>query len=579
MIKNLLVVFTLLFSLLLNNIAFSEDKFLPQDEAFYPTLTQDNEKVTIHFEIAKNYYLYQEMFKYEGINSTISSMNIPEGIDHDDEYMGKTHIYYNNLDVTFNLSETKVFPQIKITYQGCTKGLCYPPIEKTFTLDRIDPSLIKKDTPTKDLDLKNQESNNQAQSIEVEEGSGFISLNDSNQIYNMVNQKGIIIGLVMFFLFGILLSLTPCVFPMYPIWSAIILSNKEKSLKTSIIYSFAYIQGLSITYMLVGITIASLGASFHAFIQQPLVLGIFCILFIVFALSMFGLFDFSIPTKIINKLEFISNKQKSTSIIGVFIMGAISAIIASPCTTAPLAGALIFIVQDANILKGAINLYALGLGMGLPLVIIGVLGQRFLPKNGNWMYRIKVLCGFLMLAVPLFLIKNFINTQIFISLWILLALAICCYLVFALNLRFKKILTTLASLIAICFIAYTFIYQTNELNSDNFIEVATNKVLDEELKTNNLTILDFRAKWCTSCKKLEHETFKDKNVIEAFKDYRLLFTDITENSSLGMEIAQKYDVKGVPVILVFKHGQLIKKFEGFQEPNNFAQELNKLKAN
>lgn len=556
---------------LFNFCISSEQNFLSVDEAFKPTLTQNDNEVIITFDIAPNYYLYQEKFKHEPIRSSIAKFEIPNGISHNDEYMGLSHIYYNSVNLKFYLTKTEPFSQIKLTYQGCTEGMCYPPTEKIFSLERITTPYTEKETTQK---VENENITNSSENSFISFSS--IQTSDSNAIYQKIKNSGFVIGLILFFLFGVLLSMTPCVFPMYPIWSSIILGNHQRTIKTNLIYSFAYIQGIAISYMIAGLCIASLGAKFHTFIQQPIVLGLLSIFFIILALSMFGLFNLTLPTKFVNKLEILSSKQKAGSFIGVFLMGVISAIIASPCTTAPLAGALLFIIQDGNILKGASNLYVLGLGMGTPLIIIGILGQKFLPKNGNWMYLIKILCGLLMLTVPLFLLQSLIPTMILYSLWIILSLIGLLYILWYFKILNKKYFIIFSTLSLILTFSYIFINYENFCYKDNFIEVKTLSELDKVLQNKEYVILDFRADWCTSCKQLEKETFTNSEVIESFKKYTLLFTDTTNTDSPGLSIAQKYNVQGVPVILVFKNGEIVKQFNGFQEPKNFAETINKI---
>ncbi len=545
----------------------STDQYLPVDDAFNPTLIQDDNKVTIRFAIAPKYYLYQERFSYEPINTAIAKFELADGISHNDEYMGLSHIYHNSVDLNFFLAKTDPFPQIKVTYQGCTEGMCYPPTSKTFTLDRI-VTPYKATEAFPPTAIETIKSNDTSFSTFTS-----LSLEDGNGIYHHVKNNGLFTGLLIFFLLGVLLSLTPCVFPMYPIWSAIILGNREKNLKTNVIYSFSYIQGMAIAYMIAGVCIASLGAKFHAFIQQPIVLGVISALFIILSLSMFGLFNISLPTKFVNKLENISANQKAGSIAGVFFMGVISAIVASPCTTAPLAGALVFIIQDGDILKGALNLYFLGIGMGTPLVIIGILGQKFLPKNGNWMYRVKAICGFLMLAVPLFILQSYLSTQVLLSLWILLVCALIAYLFFSFNLAFRKGFTVALSICAMGTIYYIFLNTVEFSHKDNFEEVKTVSELTSILDNNKLVLLDFRAKWCKSCIKLEQETFTDKDVQQSLKDFKLVYADTTDTTNPSFEIVEKYQVNGVPVILAFKDGKLVKRFEGFQDATSFSKSI------
>lgn len=546
-----------------NSSIANSPKYLEVEKAFTPSLIQDNEKITINFDIAPNYYLYQERFKYQAINSKIAEVDIPLGLEHNDEYMGSSHIYYNNTKLNFTLSETNTFPQIKITYQGCTEGMCYPPTTKTFTLDKITVSQIA--SPIK---------NHQAEAKSQIPEKLSLSENDSRSIYNKVKSGNFIVGLFTFFALGILLSLTPCMFPMYPIWSAIILGDRKKSMKTTLLFSFTYVQGMAIAFMLAGLTIASAGAKFHSFLQQPLVLAGFSTLFIILALSMFGLFNLALPSKFINRMQNLSEHQKGGSFIGVFMMGVISAIIASPCTTAPLMGALIFIVQDGNITRGAINLYVMAIGMGTPLFVIGLLGHKCLPKSGNWMNKIKVLCGFLMLAVPLFLMNSFIPTAIMYMLITTLSTACLIYLAIASNIKFGKLLAVLFLFIGIAVSIISFTCTTSTSKTSIFSQINTDSELNKALSLNKIVILDLRADWCRECIHYEETTFKDSKVQAAISDFALLFADVTDANNQAYELMTKYEIKGVPAILIFKDGKLIYQIDGYLNADDFTTTIN-----
>ncbi len=472
--------------------------------------------------------------------------------------MGLSHIYYKNAELEFNIIKTAPLPQVLITYQGCTTDLCYPPITKTLNLKKITSS----------------ESATNASATVESTSQDNKPKDEAESLYQEIKGHGFLLGMLAFFVLGLLLSLTPCMFPMYPIWSAIILGGRKKNFATAFSFSFAYIQGMAITYMLIGFALASAGAKFHAFTQQPIVLIAISVLFIVLALSMFGVFNIALPNSLTTKLQNLSDKQKGGSFIGVFIMGVISAIVASPCTTAPLAGALMFIIQDGNMIKGGIYLYILALGMGTPLFIFGLLGQKYLPRSGNWTQIIKTLCGFIMLSVPIILLQNFLPKWLIIVHVILIATATISYLFYVLSKTHKKIFTSVCAITGIVLsILGGLSVNTVEENSI-FKEVMSVNDLEAVLNSQNEVILDLRADWCRECKHYENTTFKDSKVQAYLKTRGAYFADVTSQDSSAFPIMQKYEVTGIPAILVFQNGKLTKKISGYHDAEDFLKLLN-----
>ncbi|MGN1394598.1 MAG: protein-disulfide reductase DsbD [Succinivibrionaceae bacterium] len=537
-------------------------QFLPIEEAFIPSFTQNNNQITVKFNIHPKCYLYQERFKILGTNVSVEDVEIPEGEYHNDEYMGPSHIYHNQVEFTVHLSNNSSQDsekKLEITYQGCTEGVCYPPTIFNIPISNFDNVI-----------------SNQIQKTEQSENLDF-NQNNSHSIYEYIKSASFLVGLAIFYALGLLLCFTPCMFPMYPIWSSIILGNKKKNFKTSLIYSFAYIQGIAITYMSVGIAIAYTGAKFHATLQQPLFLIGVSIIFFLLACSMFGVFTITLPNSFTSKIQNISDKFQGGTIIGVFVMGAISAIVASPCTTAPLAGALMFIVQDGSILKGGLYLYVLSLGIGTPLFIIGLIGQKYLPKNGNWMIKIKVIFGFILLGTPLLLLHSFIPSYIIKSLTILLLGSCIIYLI---NINYSKKIIASLCLIALTLTTTTYLYNNESINnhSINKIQHINNiNELNSFIKNNRLVMIDVRADWCRECIHYEETTFKNKNVIKALRDFKVAQIDISNLSNEKQDILNKYKVNGVPSILFFKNDKMIKKIDGYLDDTNFLQVLTSFK--
>ena len=538
----------------------NEDEFLKVDEAFIFDFHQQDKKLTVSFNIKDGYYLYQHQFKFTPENADISPVQLPKGIEHNDEYFGIQEIFPSSIEIPIEVNATGDNPSLVIRYQGCAKkGLCYPPTTKTIPLDPVNNANnatnndVLADLTTTSV-ANDQPENKQSEQFELAD---------------MLAGDSLFLTLIAFFLGGLLLSFTPCVFPMYPILTGIIVGQGDKlSTKRAFSLSFFYVQGMAITYTILGIVVALAGAQFQAMFQHPAVLIVLSVLFIFLALSMFGLFNLALPSSWQNKLNNISNNQKGGSYGGVIAMGAISGLVASPCTTAPLTGALIFIADSGDILTGASALYALSLGMGLPLLVLGSSGGKILPKAGNWMNIIKNIFGLLLLAVPIFLLERFIPTAATQVLWALLILATGSYFYvanqqssnknFAYGLRFALIFIML-------FFGANKLYQTvfpspviqqQSTQHQSFIKVNNLTELNQAIATANAegktVMLDLYADWCIACKEFEELTFPKENVQNALSNTVLLQIDLTDTGSqTSIEIMEHFDVFGLPSILFF----------------------------
>jgi thiol:disulfide interchange protein DsbD len=320
--------------------AFSNDEqFLPVDQAFSFNFYQNNNQLDVSFDIAPGYYLYRHQFKFKGVNSRFTSVSLPEGIDHEDEFFGVQKIFTEQLNFSVNLEEVNNNASIKIVYQGCAeKGLCYPPTSKVIQLSELIKTVV-----------------------DSADSTDNIKKSEQHQLSDMLKQDSLLLTLIAFFVGGLLLSFTPCVFPMYPILTGIIVGQSKSdtplTTKKAFTLSFFYVQGMAVTYTLLGIVVALAGAKFQAIFQHPAVLISLSVLFIFLALSMFGVFNLALPASWQNKLNALSNQQKGGSITGVLMMGVISGLVASPCTTAPLTGALLYISQTGDVILGASALY------------------------------------------------------------------------------------------------------------------------------------------------------------------------------------------------------------------------------
>jgi len=543
----------------------NEEEFLKPEQAFLFNFHQQNENLAITFDIAPGYYLYKKQFKFSGDKTDYAPVSLPTGVDHEDEFFGLQQIYTGQLKLKALLKKVKEGSTLSITYQGCAeKGLCFPPMTQTIELSEFDN--IANELQENVLNALNPTSITHAPKTV----NSITTASEQHQLADLLKGKNIWLTLAAFFVGGLLLSFTPCVFPMYPILTGIIVGQKGSlSTKKAFGLSFVYVQGMAITYTLLGIVVALAGAQFQAMFQHPAVLISLSILFIFLALSMFGVFNLALPSSWQNKLNNLSSDQKSGSYFGVFMMGAISGLVASPCTTAPLTGALLYISQSGDIALGASALYALSLGMGVPLLILGSSGGKLLPKAGNWMTVIKNIFGLLLLAVPIFLLERLIPELYSQILWISLLLVSASYF-YAEN---QKTSTNLAYglrhlvIFAMMFFGLNNAYQltqpTVSLNS-----IAEEKQHHSFKRVNNLAelratvkqantagktvMVDLYADWCIACKEFEKYTFPDKNVQRALANTLWLQMDLTDfGNKDNIEIMTEFDLFGLPSILFF----------------------------
>ena len=575
-----------------NTSLFSnDDEFLKVDQAFSFNFDQQNDQLHINFDISEGYYLYRHQFKFTVNNAKHSIIELPTGIDHEDEFFGVQQIYTGQLNFTINLEEASEDATITVRYQGCAeKGLCYPPTKKVIALN----SLTSKDAPTVFSALTTEKDNTTLTEPQTDSS-------EQHQLADMLKQDSLVLTLIAFFVGGLLLSFTPCVFPMYPILTGIIVGQgKALTTKKAFTLSFFYVQGMAVTYTLLGIVVALAGAQFQAVFQHPVILIALSVLFIFLALSMFGFFNLALPGSWQNKLNNLSNKQKGGSITGVVMMGVISGLVASPCTTAPLTGALLYISQTGDVVLGASALYALSLGMGLPLLILGSSGGKLLPKAGAWMNVIKNIFGFLLLAVPIFLLERFIPEIASQVLWTLLVLSAASYFYVAnINSNNKGFWFGTRSLVIflMLFFGANMAYQlvipnqnlsTTESNTtqevQHFTQVETLKELQSTIAQANMqgrtVMLDLYADWCIACKEFEKYTFPDSKVQKALANTLLLQIDLTDTGTdKNIEIMEHFNVFGLPSILFFNlQGEELdqQRITGFMEADEFSTHINTL---
>ncbi|GHG04435.1 protein-disulfide reductase DsbD [Thalassotalea marina] len=565
----------------------NENEFLKPDQAFNFNFAQNADHIEISFDIVDGYYLYKNKFVIEASNATIGEYQLPQGVDHEDEFFGKQQIYETPLSIKIPLMNIGDNAELMIRYQGCAKkGLCYPPEIKTIQLNKVTASA---QNVLAEMGLSSETTEPAPKTADNSNTS------EQHQLAQMLAGDNIWLTLAAFFLGGLLLSFTPCVFPMYPILTGIIVGQKNQlSTKRAFSLSFFYVQGMAITYTLLGIVVALAGAQFQAMFQHPVVLIILSALFIFLALSMFGVFNLALPNSWQNKLNNLSNSQKSGSYFGVLAMGAISGLVASPCTTAPLTGALLYISQSGDVALGAAALYALSIGMGLPLLILGSSGGKLLPKAGAWMNVIKNIFGLLLLAVPIFLLERFISANVIALLWLALVLSTGFYFIHITLSSAPSIKRHIASILVLIATMALVIYVTPQSQSPlqnseqtvqekSFVHVSNLAELMAEVKAANANgetvMVDLYADWCIACKEFEHKTFPKPIVQQALANTRLIQIDLTDTGSdTSVELMEHFDVFGLPSILFFDlNGKELdqRRVTGFMAAEEFATHVNK----
>lgn len=563
----------------------ANDQVLTPDQAFKLALSPQNTRlIKAQFTIAPGHYLYRDRIQFKSPHASIEKTYFPPGEIKKDPNFGETEVFHQSFvaDIALkDLADGRDTITLEATYQGCSeKGLCYSPIHKSFEIALTDTA-----------DIANNLQSNDDQATTLLKG-GKLWL--------------IVIG---FFGFGLLLALTPCVLPMIPILSGIIVGDKKAHHHdTSRLHSFnlslAYVFGMSLSYSLAGIAAGLSGQLLSNALQSPWMLGVTAIIFVFLAFSMFGFYELRLPSAIENRMVSVANGIKGGQFIGVFTMGALSALIVSPCVAAPLAGALIYISQTHDVVLGGIALFALSIGMGFPLLLIGASAGHILPKAGGWMTTVRNFFGVLMLGVAIYLISPVIPANLQMLLWAALLIIPSMYLhaldplppeaetgsrllkglgIMLLTLGLTLIVGAasgakspwqpLSGLVA---------NPANSSNSSlNFKRIHSIGELEEHVKNaqGKVVMLDFYADWCVACKELETFTFNDPAVKKALQNAVLLQADVTANAPEEVALLNKFKLFGPPGIVFFNksgHEVAALKVIGYQAPEDFIKVLNQL---
>ncbi len=573
------IVFTLVLGLAYLNAA----DFLMPDQAFKPyAKVNDNMQIQMGVKIAKDIYLYDKKLKIElvdGNGLSIANIQKPATVKHsgDDVYLQSPN-FIVTLKNDASLSGIKAV-KLKISYQGCSsQGLCYEPYNKIFTL-KVDASKLSSNAPKKlKKEVKSQ----------------------TDTIADTIKSSSFLVVLATFFGFGVLLSLTPCVFPMIPIISGVIISQGEGlTTKKAFALSLVYVLAMAIAYTIAGILAGLFGSNLQAALQTPWVVYSFAAIFVALAASMFGFYELKLPDALVTK---VSSNSKRSGFIGVAIMGFLSALIVGPCVAAPLAGALVYIGQTGDALLGGAALFSMSIGMGVLLILVGVSAGKFMPKPGPWMVMVNEIFGVLMLGVAIWMLEKVLPSSITILMYAMVGLGFSVHFgafdkeghSFKRTISLLLFIYSLALFISVLagvpsikqplgFLKPSVVTASSSIKTKEFqfTKVRSLEELNALLQKNKgkKIMLDFAADWCTACKELDEVTFADPRVRKKLSDYVLIRADLTKNGAKEKALSKAYGVFGPPAIIFFdKDLQVIEPqtIIGYMEPDEFLNHLNSL---
>ena len=571
-----------------------QQKFLEPEDALKQSFEKKEDKLIIHLKLGEKIYAYHDKLKVlikkpnskNSIN-IISKLDLPKAIFYQD-----TNVYFSDLkiEVPYSLIKQTLKSDtynLEFQYQGCsTKGLCYAPMTSNISLDLSKLGISSK--TSEKSKLSNED-------LQTKDNSYF---NESDLITNSLKEGNFLLILASFFGFGLLLSLTPCVFPMIPILSSIIISASQKKQITAsrgFFLSLVYVLSMSLAYTMAGVLAGLFGANLQVALQNPYVLVSFAFIFVVLAFSLFGYFKIEIPSSWQNKLNKNNGKKDKQGVLGIAIMGFLSALIVGPCVAPPLAGALIYIGQTGDALLGGLALFTLSLGMGVPLLLIGIGAGKYMPSAGEWMNNISKIFGIFMLAIAIWMVERVIDPNLSMYLWSFLLIASSLHL----N-SFKHIMIKLLSILLLIYGIISFIgaisLASNIFNPlEHFIQggqgasfksntliwtkIKNIKELDLAIQNSSKPVmLDFYASWCVSCKELDLITFANKKVKKKLSQFTLLKVDVSDNNAQDKALQKKFNIVGPPALIFWDtNNKEINqaRIVGYKNPKDFLAIVNK----
>ena len=548
--KKLLLIFLFISTL------FSNDDFLKPSEAFKVNIFEKQNSVNININLDDTIYLYDDKLKiYLNKKDITKDVLKHKAINYHDfiVHMGDINTQISKEFIKNNIDSNNY--EIVLKYQGCSKkGLCYAPMKETYK------GSLNSTNNTSSVKKNNE-------------------VDETTSISNILKDGNILIILGTFFLFGLALSLTPCIFPMIPILSSIIVQHSNNndgkiSAFEGFKLSLVYVLAMSVAYTIAGILAGVFGANIQAMLQNPYVLVTFALVFVALAFSLFGYYSLELPQSFQNKINSITGNSKK-GMSSVAIMGFLSALIVGPCVAPPLAGALVYIGQTGDAVLGGMALFVMSIGLGMPLLLVGIGAGKYMPKPGGWMEVVSKVFGVVMLALAIYMLDRLLDQYIIYILFALLSLGTAIYLLKTSG-KFAKIVAIL--LLAL---ASYFAYLSTNIKEDHlkFTYVQTSQELDKILaNTTKPIMLDYWASWCVSCKELETITYADPKVQEFLKSYTLLKVDVTQNTKDDQELMKRFNIYGPPALVFFdKNGkqEKSKMIVGYKNPKEFLDIVSK----
>lgn len=571
----------------------NQSDFLPVLEAFQPTAWHDGSAIYIGIDIADDYYLYRHQFSVSSKTDAVSLDEplLPQGTFTTDEFMGDVYVFRDKLVFETPFSPSYSGPiDIELTFQGCADaGLCYPP--ETISLEALEssPPTAFADWDAADQALSGAEGSDDqqiSQTAGTNSSTEFSAPQSEDSRFSaLLGSASLPLALGLFFIAGLGLTFTPCVLPMVPILSSIIVGQKPTRPRAFVL-SASYVLGMASTYALVGVLMGLFGAGLNlqAHLQSAPVLVTFAALFTLFALVMFGAFDLRVSPRLAAKIDGWQARAQQSGPAGLALAGALSVLVVSPCVTAPLAGALVFISSTGNAAMGGAVLFALGLGMGVPLLLVGTFGATLLPRSGAWMNGVKIAFGLLLLGVAIWMVERLVPPSMALLLWAALAIG-SALMLGALNMNqsqgWPKARQTLGLMLLAWGIALVIgaaqggsnplrpltvsssstdsgtpqatlaFQQVDELSA---LEIA----LSEAASAQQPAFVNFTADWCISCKLMERDVFPDPNVVAALNDFRLIEVDVTNTDAQSRELLNRFNLFGPPSLLFFSQGEEVR---------------------
>lgn len=510
------------------------------DQAFSLQANYTNGQLTLSWHIQPGYYLYRDRIHLISDSDALKSFYKPPGVMHHDPIFGDTHIYTSAVTLLADvaLGPERSVTSVRLSFQGCSQsGFCYPPTTRILDIRAKNVVIHKASTPV--LDSANWSGSPSSEILSSWQAGPWMLLSS--------------------FGFGLLLAFTPCVLPMLPIITGIIIGQRKRTTLQSAMLGFIYVQGMALTYTILGMSIAYVGVKMQIYLQNPWVLGGMSIILVGLALSMFGLFELQLPSAAQTYLQRWQGRFTQGSYVGVLLMGAISGVICSPCVSAPTAGMLLYIAQSGSVWMGALTLYLFAIGMGLPLIAVAWLGKKVLPKAGMWMVRVRQLGGFLMLSAALLLVSRVLDDAFSDLLWLLLTGGLCVWLGYLFFERVLKKYTllscTLLALVLVIFGERIYHYRQIERQAAQplpFVSVDSLTQLQTQLQQakqrRQPVLVDYFATWCVACKEFEQETLYKSHIRQQLAQFKLLRVDVSRYLPRQQDILSHYRVLGLPTL-------------------------------